>query len=373
MARLGLGPRWRCLFANEWCPKKAASYQAMFGFGEPRQCPELRIQDVALLTPADLPGRPDLVWGSFPCQDLSLAGNGAGLRGHRSGTFNPFWKLIRSLADGGRAPRSIVLENVTGAITSHGGRDFAHIIGCIASAGYRVGALVIDAVRFVPQSRPRLFFVAAGKDTPSLRSRSAAYPDSMWHPAPLRSAFAALPAELKDQWVWWTLPAPPSYPETLLDLLESSPADVDWHSPSQTSRLLAMMSDVNLDKIARAKAAQKPIAGTIYRRTRPAPNGGKIQRAEVRFDGIAGCLRTPAGGSSRQFVILVDGESVRTRLLSAREAARLMGVPDEYPLPANYNDAYHLFGDGLAVPAVRWLSQHLLEKLLAPSVRERAA
>ena len=87
-----------------------------------------------------------------------------------------------------------------------------------------------------------------------------------------------------------------------------------------------------------------------------------MPRAEIRFDGVAGCLRTPGGGSSRQFIMVVEGESVRTRLLSGREAARLMGLPDEYKLPANYNEAYHLMGDGLAVPVVR----HLADNLLGP-------
>jgi DNA (cytosine-5)-methyltransferase 1 len=105
--------------------------------------------------------------------------------------------------------------------------------------------------------------------------------------------------------------------------------------------------------------------GTLYRRTRPDPDSGlKRQRAEVRFDGIAGCLRTPAGGSSRQVVVVVEGRKVRTRLLSARETARLMGVPDDYPLPPRYNEAYHLFGDGVAVPVVSWLARHLLQPLL---------
>lgn len=90
---------------------------------------------------------------------------------------------------------------------------------------------------------------------------------------------------------------------------------------------------------------------------------GKTQRAEVRFDESSGCLRTPAGGSSRQTVLLVEGGRVRSRLLSPREAARLMGVPEDYPLPSNYNEAYHLFGDGLVVPVVSWLEQHLLRPL----------
>lgn len=97
------------------------------------------------------------------------------------------------------------------------------------------------------------------------------------------------------------------------------------------------------------------------------------QRAEVRFDGISGCLRTPVGGSSRQTVILVENGHVRTRLLSPREAARLMGVPENYPLPSAYNDAYHLFGDGVAVPVVRWLENYLLSPLALSRSFERVA
>jgi DNA (cytosine-5)-methyltransferase 1 len=89
------------------------------------------------------------------------------------------------------------------------------------------------------------------------------------------------------------------------------------------------------------------------------------QSSAIRFDGLAGCLRTPAGGSSRQIIVVVDGKSVRSRLLSARETARLMGLPDAYKLPPNYNEAYHLTGDGVVVPLVRHLTRHLFEPLLA--------
>jgi len=121
MARAGLGPAWSCLFANDLDLKKAASYAANWG------SEHLKIGDVAKVTPSDLPGSADLAWASFPCQDLSLAGAGAGLKGDRSGTFWPFWKLMKALDDEGRAPRMIVLENVCGALTSHGGKDFAAI------------------------------------------------------------------------------------------------------------------------------------------------------------------------------------------------------------------------------------------------------
>jgi site-specific DNA-cytosine methylase len=142
--------------------------------------------------PADLPGTADLAWASFPCQDLSLAGAGAGLKGDRSGTFWPFWKLMKALTAKGRAPRMIVLENVCGAITSHGGKDFAAIGAALAGGGYRFGAVVMDAAHFVPQSRPRLFIVAVLASLPVPAALVAEGPDENWHSAALMVAHGKL-------------------------------------------------------------------------------------------------------------------------------------------------------------------------------------
>jgi DNA (cytosine-5)-methyltransferase 1 len=338
MARLGLGDGWECRFANEWSAKKAAAYRQRFGEDE------LRVCDVASLKAADLPPGADLAWASFPCQDLSLAGAGAGLSGARSGTFHAFWNLMEELA-----PRVVVLENVVGAITSHGGRDFATILGRMATAGYRFGPVVLDAVHWLPQSRPRLFIIGT-------RGRAGAGEPGFGHPRSLIDAYAALDPCLRERWIWWPLTPPPERTLQLRDVLEADARE--WHSAEQTRHILSLMSDRNRRKVESAKPGS---VGTVYRRTR----AGR-QRAEVRFDGIAGCLRTPAGGSSRQTVLVVGRKDVRTRLLAAREAARLMGVPDDYPLPPRYNDAYHLFGDGLAVPVVSYLERELLRALVMP-------
>jgi DNA (cytosine-5)-methyltransferase 1 len=125
------------------------------------------------------------------------------------------------------------------------------------------------------------------------------------------------------------------------------------------------MSPVNLAKLAGAKRAGRRIVGGVYKRTRLDERGAKVQRAEVRFDEVAGCLRTPAGGSSRQVILVIDGKRVRSRLISARETARLMGLPDSYRLPKNYNEAYHLTGDGVVVPVVAHLARHLFEPIVA--------
>lgn len=359
MARLGLGSAWECTFANEISEKKASAYRAFFG-----PSPELKVEDVAKLETDDLPGTPDLVWASFPCQDLSLAGNGAGLSGERSGTFRPFWSLMKEMVAGGRAPQVVVLENVTGTLTSHKGSDFRSIVNEFADSGYRVGALVINASHFLPQSRPRLFVVGlhgCGAISSSLASNT---PSEPFHTKSLVRAHNDLPKGLQQNWVWWTLPTPKGSVPSLASILDERSPQTVWHSESETSTLLRMMTAGHRKKVTEALAVGNRIVGTIYKRTRPNRDGVMAQRAEVRFDGVSGCLRTPVGGSSRQTVIIVDKGSVRTRLLSTREAARLMGVPDNYPLPTGYNEAYHLLGDGVAVPVVDWLESNLLGPLV---------
>jgi len=357
MARAGLGRGWTCLIANDIDARKAASYRANWGDEA------LRLADIANLTPHDLPGRADLAWASFPCQDLSLAGAGAGLAGARSSAFWSFHALIEGLDREGRAPRLIALENVIGALTSRGGADFAAICGALHRLGYRFGALTIDAAHFLPQSRPRLFVVAAQQDL-AIPRHFAATPTPRFASSALLRAHAALETEIASSWRWWVLPDPPRTNLRLNDLIENAPTDVAWRSEAQTRAMIAIMSEGSRKKLAAARAAGGRQFGALYRRTRPDGAGGKRMRAEVRFDGLAGCLRTPGGGSSRQFLLSVEGEETRVRLLSAREAARLMGLADDYRLPQRYNEAYHLVGDGVATPVVRFLADNLLRPLL---------
>jgi len=357
MARVGLSPSWHCRFANDIDPKKAATYVRNWGDDE------LVVRNVAELLPDDLPGEATLSWASFPCQDLSLAGNGAGLQGSRSGTFWSFWALMKGLRHQGRAPALLVIENVCGTLTSHQGQDFATLAAAIAGEGYCLGALVIDAVRFLPQSRPRLFIVAASESIRISADIVRDGPDPKWHTSALIAAHAKLRGIAREKWVWWNLPTPTKPVRRFSELAEDDPQGIIWHTRAETQRLLEMMSPINRRKVREAQRSGERIFGTLYKRTRRDSDGRRQQRAEVRFDEVAGCLRTPAGGSSRQFVVIVEGRRIRSRLLSPREAARLMGLPDDYTLPENYNEAYHIAGDGLAVPLIRHLSEHLLEPL----------
>lgn len=361
MARAGLGANWECLFANDISAKKCDAYRANWGDDD------LWVGDVFKIKPTQLPGHADLAWGSFPCQDLSLAGNGVGLDGDRSGAFWGFWKLIRGLRAAGRKPRMVVLENVYGTLTSHDGKDFEQIAKAVAAEGYVFGAVVMDAVHFLPQSRPRLFIVGVDESLALPSATHSQGPSPAWHPDAVIRAYNRLPKAVKSSWRWWSPPMPAARLRTMDDIVEADPKGVSWHTPEHTQKLVDMMSDVNRRKVMEAQRMGAMKVGTIYRRTR---NG--VQRAEVRFDGVAGCLRTPAGGSSRQTVMVVDGPHVRSRLISPREMARLMGLNEDYLLPDRYNDAYHLLGDGVAVPVVAHLRAHVLAPVLAANKQAAA-
>lgn len=356
LAGLGLHG-WRVGFANDLDPAKSRAFRSNH--------PDVPFHegDVSALMPRDVPGRADLAWASSPCQDLSLAGARGGLAGRRSGAFWGFTDLMRALEAEGRGPDRIVVENVCGLLTSGGGADFAAVCAALAEGGRRVGALEIDAAHWLPQSRPRLFVVGVRGEAPP----EVAEPVAPFHSSRLIAAHDRLPDAVKANWAWWALAAPPRRNLDLSGVLE--PDDrVDWFPSDRTAAALALLSPLHRRRLEaeRASGARRVAAG--YRRVR-IEDGVRTQRLELRFDGLAGCLRTPAGGSSRQIVAVVEGDRTRLRWLTPVEAARLMGVPDGYRLPASASAGLKLMGDAVAVPVVRALA----EGLLRPGAGRRAA
>ncbi len=345
MARLGLGADWDCLFANDRDPVKAATYRANFGAGHFHEA------DVFDLSAADLPGHADLAWASSPCQDLSLAGGRAGLAGGRSSAFLGFWRLIEALVAEDRAPPIVVIENVAGLLTSNNGKDFAIVCQGLSSQGYRFGVVEIDAACFLPQSRRRILIVGA-RVAPEGQSASLETPA-------VRRAREALPQALQKSWIDWRGAFPERRNLDLAALLEADD-QVAWRSKAQTDKLISLMNKRHRARLDEALSRRERRVGAVFRRVRDG-----VQRAEVRFDGVAGCLRTPRGGSSRQILIIAQDGICRSRLISPREAARLMGLPDSYRLPPGVTNALQVAGDGVAVPVVAWLAREILAPLLA--------
>ncbi len=349
---LGLAPEFETVWANDNCDKKRDVYVA----NHPNS--KFCFDDIRNVK-GDLLPKADLAWASFPCQDLSLAGNLSGIKsGTRSGLFWEWTRVIREMKEADRAPSVLVAENVVGFIVSENGKNFRLAYRELRNLGYRLGALVIDAKSFVPQSRPRAFVVAVSQET-SLGDLCQQLPSEPFHTKGLVRTASTID---DPDWIWWSLPLPRGRTPAFSDICER---DVPCDSPAKTKELCSLLSPLNKRKLDAARWAKAFLAGTGYKRTRPNEDGKQEQRLEIRFDGIAGCLRTPNGGSSRQTVILVDKGQVRSRLMTVRECARLMGAPDTYAIEGTYNDGYRAMGDAVAVPVTRWLTRHLLAPLAA--------
>lgn len=365
MVRAGLGTAWTCALANDINPMKCDVYRDNWG-GE-----ALIEGDIAQLDPTHLLQPIDLYWASSPCQDFSLAGKGAGLSGRRSGVFWDWARVIEQAVAQGHGPRIIAFENVVGLITRNGGADFHAIVDIFRKLGYRVGAMEIDAAQFLPQSRPRLFVVAV-RDDVDLSSLESSGPTGPFHSKRIAQLHKGLTAINKRNWIWWQHTAPPASNLDLAAVVDDAP-DTPWLTVPETKRLLAMMSPVNAQRVKQARKSGTREIGMLYKRGRPDEHGIVRQRAEIRFDGLAGCLRTPSGGSSRQTLMLIEGRRTRARLISSIEMARLMGLDESYIMPARYNQAYHVAGDGVAVPIVRYLDAQIFQPVLEAAIKKKKA
>ena len=135
--------------------------------------------------------------------------------------------------------------------------DFADHSGrCLSRETTSFGALVIDAVHFVPQSRKRVFVVAFQTEILADAGILRQAPSPAWHPPALREAVSAFPEAARRKWVWWNFPQPPVRNSTLAEYIDDEPEGVEWHSAEETSRILALMSPLNLEKVEAAKKSQ---------------------------------------------------------------------------------------------------------------------
>ena len=347
LMRLGLDQSgWRTVFANDIDEKKHEMYCHHFGTS-----PEFVLGDIHTLDQASIPSTV-LATASFPCNDLSLAGARKGLAGEHSSAF---WGFIRILKEmGARRPPLVLLENVTGFLTSNDGADFHEALLALNDLGYVVDAFIIDASRFVPHSRQRLFVVGQRDvtsrvaETPSLLQselRPAALADFIfWHP--------------DVQWNLRSLPSLPRHETKLADIIEDlSPNSAAWWSRERCDYLLNQMSPKHRAQADTMIRGTHRSYATVFRRVR---STGSM--AELRTDGIAGCLRTPRGGSGRQILFVAGKGRFAVRLLTARECARLMGA-DDFLLNVPLNQALFGFGDAVCVPVIRWIAKNYLTPL----------
>lgn len=332
-----LAPYFREAWANDICPKKAAVFWANHKGAPFTLCSITEIRGTSL--PLSV-----LSWASFPCQDLSLAGNGKGIHAKRSGLV---WEWLRAMDEMPQRPPLLAAENVPGFVSINEGAHYRALHSALVERGYRVGAMLLDAVHWLPQSRPRVFVVAIDARARIPRKLTSEKP--IWtHAAAIQKAAAGL-----DGWIWWKLPKPPRRTATLSEVVDFS---LPCQNTAVSEKNMALIPPAHMQKLQESGLSVAP----GYKRIR-----NKKQVLELRFDDIAGCLRTPTGGSSRQYLVLKQGNEWKTRILNPREAARLMGASEAFQLPGTFNDGYKAMGDAVAAPVAAHLAKHLLSPLAA--------
>lgn len=358
--RLGLERAgWSIAYANDIDPLKLDMYRAHFRDADDH----FVLGDIHAISSDSLP-HATLATASFPCNDLSLAGSRAGLKGAQSSAYWGFTKLISDL--GPRRPGIILLENVPGFLTSHGGADFVAALRELNRLGYWVDTLLIDAAWFVPQSRQRLFVVATRMDA---YTTGAVEEGLVPYECPVRPAalikFIANHPEI--HWLIRPLPTVRKRDVALGDILEDVPPESEeWWSKERVDYLLGQMSPKHREAANTMIAGRNYSYGTVFRRVR-----NSRSMAELRTDGIAGCLRTPRGGSGRQILFKGGRSKAAARLLNARECARLMGA-GEFTLSVPLNQALWGFGDAVCVPVIEWLAKNYLNPALNEMVEPYA-
>ncbi|MFA7236588.1 MAG: DNA (cytosine-5-)-methyltransferase [Phycisphaeraceae bacterium] len=337
---------WRVVFANDIDPDKAEMYRHNWPTDD-----HLHVGDIHHLSADRIPAC-DLFTASFPCNDLSIAGKWEGLNGKESSAF---WGLIRIIRElGERRPPVVMLENVVGFLMSRDGQDFETALLALNELGYAVDAIILNAAHWVPQSRARLFVIAnrmTNEDANPFAEESGVRPASL-------VTFINLHQNI--QWNIRVLPDLPKRKAVLPDIIEDLPDDdPHWWSRDRVEYFMGQLSPRHLVQAKVMINQETHQYCTAFRRVR---NGRSM--AELRSDGIAGCLRTPRGGSGRQILFKAGKGKHQVRLLTARECARLQGVPNSYKIKVPLNQALFGFGDAVCVPAIEWIAKHYLKTIM---------
>jgi DNA (cytosine-5)-methyltransferase 1 len=348
---------WSLQFANDIDEQKRAMYASHFKDAEER----FVLGDIHTISVDQIPSA-TLATASFPCNDLSLAGSREGLVGKQSSAFWGFIRVLEEMRQ--RKPPLLLIENVPGFLTSHGGRDFQQALLALNQLGYAVDTFILDAAHFVPQSRQRLFVIGLQRpkqESLRVKDRKRVYApegsESDVRPKALANFVASHP---EIDWNIRDLPAQPQHELSLRDILDDLPHDApEWWNRERAEYLLNQMSPRHRDTAEHMIAGADWTYGTAFRRMRR----GKSM-AELRTDGLAGCLRTPRGGSGRQILFKAGKGEFHVRLMTPREAARLMGA-NGYTISVSLNQALFGFGDAVCVPVIEWIATHYLNPLLA--------
>lgn len=344
---------WKTVYALDYDKDKAAAYAHHFG------AEHYHVADIGTINGMDVPSV-TLAHASFPCTDLSVAG---ARRGIHKGESSSFWHFPRILKEMRELPPFVLLENVEGLLAPAGDNGLRKILESLNELGYYVDLLRIDASRFVPQSRVRLFMVGTHKNVlngmeldPALQHQYMMSSDTR-----PRKIIDYIQKNADLDWYFHTLPNLPTRNLMIKDIIDH---EVEWWSKDRTTYLYSQMHKHQRKIVEEKIKSARYNYFTAFRRMR-IRDGKSQSTAELRMDGVAGCLRTPKGGSAKQILVRVGRGNFDARLLNEKEVASLMGA-DEYRVNPNlsHNQVLFGFGDAVCVPALEWIGVNYLNPLL---------
>lgn len=357
---------WECAWANDISIDKMDTY--VTNYGKEHFCLE-DIWKIASNDSSVIPNEVFLYTASFPCTDLSLAGSRAGLAGNESGTLKALLKILQYKKLTNDLPKVVMLENVSGFLTSHQGNDVIETVRILSKLGFVIDIIELDAIFFTPQSRPRVFLFAVDESIAHhfMQIKNTQNPFDPWwsifddNPKLRSTKLKKIIASNEElNWGLFDIPLPKPRRTTINDIIDCNIPDDSslWWTSERKNHLLSQMSPNHKEKLQVMIRQNSYSYGTVFRRMR----AGKSM-AELRVDGNAGCLRTPRGGSSKQILIRAGYEQWNVRLLTPREYARLQGVRDSFILPSNANKGYFAMGDAVCVPVIEYISNHILSPI----------
>ncbi len=352
--RVAFAGRLNCVYAVDFSKAKAAVYSDNFGDGE------IIVKDIREIKEGELPPS-GMWWVSSPCTDFTSAGKGAGMEGPQGALIFQTVRLLHACLRQGTAPSVVVMENVEGLVTMSAGAVFVALVTALVSAGYVLGAMMMDAADFLPQSRPRVFLVAVRRGIAIPAALVADSPTAHWHSSAIIRAVASLRSLEKENFVWWRLPVPQARQINLIDIVEpmDSP-NLKWRNRGDVNHQLSLLGTRDRVRLKQARATGRDVYGTVANK----PGKNKSRYLSLRTDGTAGCQMGKVDLRYQQFCRILGKARPGIRPATRIEMGRLMGLPQGFKLPASVAATAKACGDGVAVPVIEWLLTHLLEPLL---------
>jgi len=296
----------------------------------------------------------DLIFGGFPCQDLSVAGKRAGLGGERSGLWFEFHRVLSELR-----PRWTVIENVPGLLSSNNGRDFAILLMGLEELGYGWAYRVLDA-RYarVPQRRRRVFIVGCLGDRLSARQVLSVCESCGGNPETGRA-----PGE-----------------RVAYSLTAGVRGTGDGHGNAWNSNYVTAIQDVRGVRDKKQNGIGIAQGEPMYTLDGTSQHGIHVanplgsSRGGIRLDldndtyipDIVGTLSDGAhfgGGLTGQdaYTGRIFAPTSGVRRLTPLECERLQGFPDGWTdLPQSDSHRYRQMGNAVCVPVAEWIGHRIV-------------